>query len=171
MLAVPDILALASFTGEPEDGFHEFAAQALVQATLLFSIKTGLSEYPTDATEEQLATNAIFEMAYKIYLEFLQGVAKVKVGPYQSESIGNYSYSKGSVVLKARNDQRTGLMWWDLAMELLATGSASTVVSTGSLQVYDPAIQVDANGVTWVLGPADVVLREGVYDHADTTIT
>ncbi len=170
MLAVPVILDLAEFVGVGEDTLTDFAPQALIQATLLFSIKTGLSEYPTDGNENQLALNAIYEMAYKIYLEYLQGVAKVKAGPYQSESIGNYSYSKGSVVLKAKNDQKTGLIWWDLAMELLAVGAAAVVVGTSSLQVYEPAIQTDANGVTWILGPADVTLREGVYDHADTTI-
>lgn len=168
MLAVPGLSELADFTGQHEDTFREFATQALIQATLLFAIKTGLSEYPTDGNENQLAINAILEMANHIYLE--QPHAATKATPYQSESIGNYSYSKGSLVLKAKNDQKTGLIWWDLAMELLATASVSTTVASGALQVYDPAIQVDANGTTWILGPADVVVREGVYDHADTTI-
>lgn len=169
MLAVPGTDELADFTGQAEDTFTPFAPQALIQAALLLTIVTGLTSYPDDADLAQLAKNAIMEMAFDIYSKQLANYAATQASPFQSESIGSYSYSKGTPAFKAKENQKTGLFWWDLAIERLVSENSSRV-GTGSLQVFDPAIQVDANGVTWILGPGDTVLRDFVYDHADTTI-
>jgi hypothetical protein len=170
MLAVPGTDELADFTGTEEDDLTPFAPQALTQATLLFTIVTGLSSYPSDTDLTQLAKNAIMEMAWDIYNKQLANYAVTQASPFQSESIGSYSYSKGSPAFKAKYNEKTGLFWWDLAIERLASEGNSRVAS-GSLQVFDPAIQIDANGVTWVLGPADMADQALLYDHADTTIS
>lgn len=170
MLAVPGTDEMADFNGTEEDDLSTFAPQALLQSTLLLTLVTGLSAYPDDDDLEQLAKNAILEMAWDIYYKQLAKYAQTQASPLQSESIGSYSYSKGSPAFKAKNNEKTGLFWWDLAIERLGSDGNSRV-GTGSLQVFEPAIQVDAEGTTWVLGPGDVALRDMVYDHADTTIS
>lgn len=177
MLAVPSVADLAEFSGRAEDSYSAFASQALVQATLLFSLMTGLTEYPSGDNDQQLAINAILEMADRIYLE--QPYQLSKAGPFTSETIGSYSYSKGSAVLRARFGQTTGLLWWDLAMERLATVDVATIDSA-AIQVIEPALRVDTTtGTVYLVGPADWRVTgpepsgmwpDGFYDQADTTI-
>ena len=67
MLSAPSTADLADFTGTDVSEYSAFAGQALAQATLLFELASGLTEYLTDAAQYALAINGICEMADKIY--------------------------------------------------------------------------------------------------------
>lgn len=140
MLPVPTIADLAQFTGRTVDSYSAFADQTLTQATLLFSIVTRLQEMPTEPDMAALAMNAILEMADRMYLE--QGYAETIASPFQSETIGSYSYSKSSTAVIARTGQTTGLFWWDLAVDELSVTGTSSVVS-GSVGGFEDRLGVD----------------------------
>lgn len=168
MLPVPTVTYLAQFTGNDESSFTAFADQALTQATLLFSIVTHREDYPDDADQTQLAINAILEVAYRIYLE--QPYSEVKASPFSSESIGSYSYSKSTVVQKARTGELTGLFWWDLAIDELTLADRS-IVTSGAVTVFDnDSMYVDtSNQRKTVLGPADMNTPDVPFDvNAET---
>lgn len=155
MLPVPTQENLAAFTGRDEDSLGAFADQALVQATLLFSILTRLEDYPDEEDKELLAINAILEMADRILLE--QPYAQTIASPFQSETIASYTYSKSSTLAKARSGQGTGLLWWDLALDELSQASSSLVAS-GSVAALEDAVSQDGDGNRLILTPADTNL-------------
>ena len=62
MLTPPLETDLATFTGRPAGSFGAFAAEALEQAALLFSIVTKRTGYPEDPDLAKLARYAIMEM-------------------------------------------------------------------------------------------------------------
>ena len=155
MLTPPTVADLAEFTGRDPASFTAFADQALAQATLLFSITTGLDDYPTDPDEAQLAENAILEMADHIYLE--QPYTASRAGPYTSETIGSYSYSKGSAAAKATLGGPTGLLWWDLAVDrLTVTDPTRAVVASSVIHVAGNGVLVGPNGERVIASPADL---------------
>lgn len=163
MLPVPTISYLALFTGRAEDTFSTYADQALIQATLLFSTITKREDFPDDDDQQSLAVNAILEMADRIYLE--QPYATVRASPYNSESIGSYSYSKGTTAYKAKNHEPTGLFWWELAVEELSLVDRSLVTS-GAVTVFDNDSMYtdDITSRKTVLGPADMCMPDIPYD-------
>jgi hypothetical protein len=153
MLPAPTTAELATFTGRDEASFTAFAAQALAQATLLFRLRTKLTDYPADPDLEQLARMAILEMAYKLYLE--QPHSEVLASPFSSETIGSYSYSKSATFLNARQGKDTGLLWWELAMDELAQADA-VIAQHGSVKIADDLfINLDTDE-TWILGPREL---------------
>jgi hypothetical protein len=154
MLSVPTVADLAQFTGRAEDTFNTFAIQALAQATLMFTTVTQLDEYPTEADKLQLAVNGILQMTDRFYLE--QPYQLVKASPFNSETIGSYTYSKGytELTIKASRGELTGLFWWDLAVEELSLRSRSLVTS-GSLATLDHDITTCPDGTQVIVGPAD----------------
>ncbi len=150
MLPVPTVAQLAAFTGRPQNTFGPFASQALAQATLLFSISTTRTELPGTPDLDQLATNAIIEMADRLYLE--QPYAAEKARPYTSETTLDYSYSKGSVVAKAKGGQPTGLLWWDLAVQELTT-AGRLLTGGGSIAAGLGGVYEADDGSLVILGP------------------
>ncbi len=160
MLSAPSTAELAAFTGRAVGTFSAFATQALAQATLLFTITTQLGDYPEDDDAEQLARNAILELADRIYLE--QPYAAAKATPYNSETIGSYSYAKGGTFSRVREGERIGLFWWDLAIDELAVADRS-IVDSGSVANLDRAdVYVDGDGNRYVLGPAEYTGPDGL---------
>ena len=155
MLPVPTLDDLSDFTGRPADSYGPFAASALRQATLLFSVVTRLTAIPVDADEAQLANFAILEMADRIYLE--QPNAQIKAGPFQAETIGSYSYSKSAqlAISAYQNNTKTGLKFWDLAIELLTQPGASNVASW-AITVIDRDLTYDTDGNAYVVSPGDL---------------
>ena len=95
MLTPPTVADLAAFTGRAEAGYTAFAPTALAQAALLLSLITGLSDYPDDETLNQLARNAIMEMADRVYLE--QPYAQIISGPFQDQMPNLPDQGKDSV--------------------------------------------------------------------------
>lgn len=156
MLPVPTVEELADFSGRPADSYGDFAASALRQATLLFAMLTRLTALPTDPDQAQLALFAILQMADRLYLE--QPAAEVKASPFQSETIGSYSYSKSAqlAISTAESGKPTGLYWWDLAL-LLLTLPGQSKVAYGSIHTFDSDIVVDSDtGQRYLIGPADL---------------
>lgn len=139
MLDAPTVSDLADFTGSEQSSYSAFVSQALVQATLLFGFATGLEQYPDTTAERSLAYNGILEMADKLYLS--QPYAAALASPFQSESIGSYSYSKASGAVS--KGQATGVVWFDLAVQKL---SVRPVVEAGSTPLFEsPPIWPDGS--------------------------
>lgn len=133
MLTAPTVGDLAVFTGRPATGFGDYAAQALEQAALMFTVGTKLSDYPDDPDKAKLARFAIMEMADRLLLE--QPYAQVKANPFQTETIGSYSYSRATQTTKTvAQGLKTGLFWWDTAIDELAVLEGS-VTAHGSIKV------------------------------------
>lgn len=154
MLTVPTLADLALFTGRPEAALGDFAPEALTQATLLFTVTTRLTAMPVDADMATLATYAILEMADRLLLE--QPYQSVKAKPFQSESFGAYSYSRSTATAKTvLQGMRTGLLWWDTAVEQLQVLDTS-LTAHGSIKVSHDGLVVDADGVVSVQEPGCV---------------
>ncbi len=128
-LAPPTVGELATFTGRPNNVFGEYAVEALAQATLLFYLATEIESYPESLSLATLAKNGILDMADKIYLS--QPYKEAVASPYQSETIGSYSYSRAVAAVK--KGDATGVMWFDLAVNKLKSGG-SGIGSSGSIQ-------------------------------------
>lgn len=111
----------------PED--DDWTESALQQATDLFWLATSLTSYPADEQQSRIATYAILEMA-----QFLltQDDNKSQIfGPFSSERIGSYSYSKlPQVKASIQSGTPMGLFWWDRALSLFDTADTSGVWST-----------------------------------------
>lgn len=129
MLAPPTIADLSTFTGRATNTFGSYALEALAQATLLFYLATEIESYPIDTSLATLAKNGILDMADKIYLS--QPYKEAVNSPYQSETIGSYSYSKS--VQAVKKGDATGVMWFDLAVNKLKAGG-SGIGSSGSIE-------------------------------------
>jgi hypothetical protein len=151
MLTPPTVAELATFTGRAISTFSSFAVEALSQATLLMYLATELASYPTDPELSKLTKYGIMDMADKIYLS--QPYQEASASPYQSETIGSYSYSKAVAAVKKGND--TGVMWFDLAISKVSTGSA--IGSTGSIQ----GMEFDGLGVSVATGRPKIVGGSG----------
>jgi hypothetical protein len=153
MLALPTVADLTAFTGRSES-YPDYANTALAQAGLLFTLTSGVSTYPDDADLANLVRNAIMDMANRMVLEV--PYAATKASPLASETIGSYSYTKSATAAKAASGSRTGLLWWDLAMQLLMTADQSVVASGSVLHLVEaPLLAHDASGTAYLLGPAD----------------
>lgn len=138
-LVPPTVVDLANFTGRASNSFGSFAQEALAQATLLFYLATGLSEYPNTPELLTLSQYGIMDMADKIYLG--QQYAETKASPFQSETIGSYSYSKLTNSVKKGND--TGVTWFDIAVQKLKSAS-ERIAQSGSIE----GMEYDGLGVT-----------------------
>lgn len=153
MLAAPTSTDLAQFTGRPPATFGAYATEALAQATLMFRIVTKLTAYPDDPDLAQLAKYAIMELADRLLLE--QPFAEILVRPYQSETIGSYTYSRATAtVAKVQSGMKTGLFWWDLAVEELTVAGA-TLVGFGSIKADITELKAGADGAVHIVNPAD----------------
>ncbi len=152
-LPVPTVAELATFSGRLEATYSAFATQALLQSTLLFSMLTEITDTPSDANEAQMVANAIMEMADHLYL--VQPFVEIKAKPFQSETMGSYSYSVGSAASKAMSGDKTGLLWWDLCLKLLGQ---KTTITSNEIIVFDRDgnLWTDSTGNTVLVGPAEV---------------
>lgn len=167
MLPVPTVAYLASFTGRDVSSYSPYADQALIQSTLMFGILTKLDALPEDPDQQQLALNAIMQMADRIYLE--QPYAEDLAAPFNSESVGSYSYEKSmsfslmSRLKTAGAGTDTGLFWWDLAIEELQQVDRS-LVGSGSVHALERHDIHWEHGERVLLGPADIHRIEAPFD-------
>lgn len=151
MLPVPSVAELAEFTGRPVATFGAFTASALAQATLMFSVVTKLKAFPEDPDQLQLALYAILEMADRLLLE--QPYQSIKAGPFQSETIGSYTYSKSSTITRTvEQGLKTGLFWWDIAVDELSL-PGSSLGAHGSIAVELPGLELQDDGTYRLVGP------------------
>lgn len=147
---------LSEFSTRPAESYNDAQVKtALAQATLLFKIGTCLTNLPDDETSLELAKTAI--LAYADYIILSTPYAAAVASPFSSESLGSYSYSKSAAAV-AKGD-KTGVMWFDLAVSHLgACDSADGVPSFGGIQVFDsdvPLYQVGDSGIFRMLSPKD----------------
>lgn len=149
---------LSTSTGKDEEEFsEEFAATSLINARLFFKIATcrkGEDSFPEDPDEQALARNAILAMAEHLH----QGMkfADITSSPFNSETIGSYSYSKKAQAAITAGEP-TGVMWFDLAVtELSLCSIQNSSMDFGGIEVFEhdgyfePGVQLPK----WV-GPAD----------------
>ena len=147
-LAPPSVAELATFGGRESNSYSDFAVEALSQATLLLYLATSLSEYPTDPNLAKLAKYGILDMADKIY--FSQPFKEAIASPYQSETIGSYSYSKSVAAVK--KGDATGVMWFDMAVNKLKV-AGSGIGGHGSISAFEwDGLEVDGEGRAKVIG-------------------
>lgn len=159
---IPTVSDLSTFSGRDVSTYSAFAPEALAQSTLLFILTVEISVPPdpvADPVKSQLALNAICQMADDIVLHqpFIPLLAK----PFQSETIGSYTYNKGlgafretPAFLKAQIGHYTGLIWWDLAVREFGE---ILFVESGAISVFDRSSDVVLNddGRYVFEGPSD----------------
>lgn len=131
------IADLAKFSGRPVGSYTSFATDsAIPQALLLFKIGTCLAS-PDALTEveKELVDMAIITMADSIYLS--QPFMAVAASPFNSETIGSYSYSKVAKMVAA--GAPTGVMWFDLAITQVSICSelAGGDIMFGGVEVFE----------------------------------
>lgn len=171
------IADLSTFSGRPEPSYPSpyTESTALVQALLLFKMATCLTDWPTDPDQAQLAKFAVLELADQFVLS--QPYTLINNSPFQSESIGSYSYSKAQKAIKAGTP--LGLGWFDLAVGQLGVcelgGLTGGGISSGSIGVFedDATFGVktgDTSGKRYVLGPSqlDDEPEDGFYRSTET---
>lgn len=162
---VPTLADLATYSGRAENSYGLYVDEALKQATLLFVIASGLNEAPTDDSDLQVATYGILAMADSIYLT--QPLAEAAASPFQSESIGAYSYSRATRSRIIRGE-KTGIDWFDLAIDRLRVDSESRI-SYSQVGISFGNLYTDSEGNLAVLGPADIGVSDGFgYYNAET---
>jgi len=127
---------LADYSGRPVASYQpaNWIPQAVAQATLLFKIATCLNQFPDDPTQAQLAGYAIKAMAD--YAVLNQPYAQAAASPFQSETLGSYSYSK--MASSASKGEKTGVMWFDLAVDQLGVCDKNDeIMSGGGIEVFE----------------------------------
>ena len=130
---------LANFTGRPAASFPSsyITNSALPQALLLFKMGTCLAS-PDDLSpeEQQLVDFAVLSMADAIGLA--SKYATVVASPFNSESIGSYSYSKAARAVQSGDD--TGIAWFDMAIRQLSVcDRLDDIAMTGGIEVFERA--------------------------------
>lgn len=154
---------LADFSGRHVNSYKQYAElSALPQATLLFKIATCRPTYPSDPEEALLARMAILAMADRASLA--QKYQEAEASPFQSESLGSYSYSKMSAA--ASRGEKTGVMWFDLAVDRLGQCEQNDgIAGGGGIEIFEydgrfgkPQAEGDQ---ARLLGPADFNAHQG----------
>lgn len=148
MLTPPTVDDLANFTGQEASTFLAFSTEALKQATLLFELCTGLSDWPTDQLMLEIATRGVCDLASYIYEQ--NPYRGVKAKPFTSETVGMYSYT----LKQAQTGGMTGLTFWDAAVSSLQTGDYSPY-ATGGISVFENDHVVNTAHGLKVMGPSD----------------
>lgn len=157
---------LGDFSGRPSQSYSKYSETALAQALLLFKIGTCLAQFPDDPVKSELAKNAILSMADNIFLA--QRYQQAAASPFNSETIGSYSYSKTAAAVSS--GKPTGIMWFDLAIEQLSVCSTlDDGVATGGgigMFEYDGVVTASSGPDTVrFLGPQELELSRGFgYD-------
>jgi hypothetical protein len=182
MIPVPTVLALAQFSGRPEDSYSGYAESALIQACIEFTIVTEITASDwdggyLDADDQLLATQAILARADWYFLR--QPYQSVLANPLEGETIGSYTYSKPPPV-EMRNVQAqelgvtmTGIPLWDLAVQYLSKRTRAAGVFYGGVKVFAREGK-DRDGVTMLrrnnetgelelLGPQDFDKTEAPF--------
>lgn len=156
---------LAAFSGRPEASYPTpYTTQAIYQATFLFKLIMCLSEPPTDPDFVELMKLAILQLADAFVL--VQPYQAAVAGPFQSETIGSYSYSKATFSARIQKGLPVGLNWWDLALGLLRDencGDTFAMVETGSLGLFERDLPIDETS-KFLQGPADINTMDSVFD-------
>lgn len=123
---------LARYSGRPEITYPVYADQAIFQATFLFQIASALVDFPVVPRDAQLIQLGILSMADLLVLS--QPHQAAIATPFQTESIGSYSYSKAQKAVS--QGLPTGVSWFDMAVGRLGVG-IDNVVSSEAITVFE----------------------------------
>lgn len=154
---------VAGATGEDVSSYTAFINSALDQAMLLFGIGTCLpdDQWPDDPRKAKIARYAVLFMADAIF--WAQPWQKVLRNPFNSETIGSYSYSKLSSAVSA--GLPTGVSWFDVGVAQLSVCDLAYGPMHGGWNVHED--HKEANGGYGVfLGPGDQ--NPDTYTSIDT---
>lgn len=167
-LTVPEMSDLVTFSGTQIAGQYytdtAYVATALQQATDLLTLVTDIEADPPETPVEiwRMTRNAILEMAEAIVIK--QPYRAVVLNPFQSETIGTYTYSKLAKVAAHDSEVVGGqhMRWWAQAIEYwdlqdVYVESTSTHVFEDDnvwLRGRDPAVA--GSGRRLVMGPIDI---------------
>jgi len=147
------------FSGRHEMAYPSaYTDEALRQSTMLFKMATCLKKFPDDEFEAELARYAILSMAEALILS--QPFNAALANPFNSESIGSYSYGKVSGAVLTGIP--TGIGWFDSAVAQLGVcdvggngaiggGSAGGIETFEHQGVFGPG----TGGNVRLYGPAD----------------
>lgn len=128
---------LAYFTGRPVASFPQTFVEgsAIPQALLLFKLATHIVDPSVLSSENQeLVRFALLAMADSIHLSAPYQTALAS--PFNSESIGSYSYSKTAAAV--RKGEETGIQWFDLAVSMLSVYDRTTGdFARGGIEVFE----------------------------------
>jgi hypothetical protein len=176
MYPVPAVSDLAAFSGRPVATYTAYASQALLIATLVWTIRSEITDPTQLATDDDrlLAQQGILALADDTYLK--QPYQAVMASPLNNETIGSYSYSKNAyggggtmsrmapAALELKMEQ-TGVMLFDLALQYLARRTRTGGVFSESIGLFEEGPRdervgagmfiEDGTGRRWILGPDD----------------
>ena len=149
---------MADFTGRPLASFPEgfITNSAVPQALLLFKMGTCLaSPDALNDDQKQLIDFAILSFADAIHLT--APYQAVKASPFNSESIGSYSYSKAAGAVT--RGLETGVFWFDRAIQELSVCDVMDGIPMSSgIRVFNDEYQhvQHSQGIRRFLTPADM---------------
>lgn len=133
-VTLPDPEDLDQFTLGASEVFDDDAKfMALQMAGDLLYIATGVTEDPTDEYTLRILGWGLMDMAFKILIT-RENQTEI-YGPYSSETIGSYSYSK-QALSAIQQGLATGVEWFDLLVKLLNGIAGNTVTSVTSERVF-----------------------------------
>lgn len=150
---------LADFTGRPVASFPEafVTNSAIPQALLLFKLGTCLASPDGLTTDQkQLVDFAILSMADSIHL--VAPYQTAIASPFNSESIGSYSYSKTAKAIQS--GQETGIGWFDMAIDQLSIcDDIAGGFTWGGIEVFehDGIFSQGSGGNVQFLSPEDIL--------------
>jgi hypothetical protein len=161
------IAMLADTVMRPVQSFDPVSAPtAIRQALLLFKLGTCLASPPEDEVSAELVDMAVLYMADRIL--FAKDYAAVSAAPFTSESIGSYSYGKAAKAVS--NGDKTGVDWFDMAVDTLGVCDRDNGgFAGGGIEVFEHDAmftQGTGNNVR-MLSPQDLNLSRAFgYDPA-----
>lgn len=164
MLTAPTLDQLADFSGRPQASYPAFATSALKQATFLMQLRTCLVSLPADPAQAQLMLYGILELSDDIVLK--QPYREITAKPFTSETLMSYAYSKAAV--RAQEGKKTGLMWFDLAVQKLSVCEDDADISSAAITIFEnDGVTVDGEGRSQVLGPAGTAESFPLWTNPD----
>lgn len=192
MYPVPQVSDLSAFSGRDQATYTGYANAALLQATIRFTFLTEITDPKqftgynalTAADQAVLALNGICALADNIYLAFpYQGAV---ASPLNSETLGTWTYSKEATSGAGGSAYRlqagalelsmasTGIVLFDLAVQLLALRTIASGVYHGGMTVFDHGerraaegsimIYEGPDGRRMIMGPGDENLINFPFD-------
>lgn len=179
MLPLPTIAELADYSGRPEASYTSYANSTILQSALMLTVVTELTpdDWPnlgaltngvlSTADAQMLVTNGILAMADYLYLR--QPYQQIIASPLMNESIGSYSYGKAEQEVARNaaalevNGERTGVTFYDMAVQYLAKRTLAGGVYSGAITVFEDdsrrydgaSLEIrESDGRMVLLGPA-----------------
>lgn len=148
----------AEFLGRPVASLPPNFEIKTKLATLLLKLATCRTEFPDDALSNELVKAAVIYMAQDMSLR--ERFEKEAASPFQSETIGSYSYSK--MLGRVQTMESTEVLWFDTAVDNLSLCGLSNLLggssASGGYSVFEndfPAYN-KGDGTTVILAPRDI---------------